>query len=273
MGAGIRISTELYLDSHCHVQDAAFDVDRDAVLKRAYTAGVQEIVAIGAEPGSAERARVLAEARSEERPRVWFTAGLHPHEASRWGADARAAIAAHLSAGAVAVGEIGLDFHYEHSSRAMQSEAFAAQLGLAADHNLPVVIHSRDAEEETLAILADSGLPGERIVLHCFSGSRAMLDDGVALGCYVSFSGMVTFRTFPAADLVPGVPYERLLAETDAPYLAPVPHRGKRNEPGWVVKTVAALAALRGVGAEEMAAATRANARRFYGLDRKQAEQ
>lgn len=258
----------MYFDSHCHVQDAAFDGDRREVLERARAAGVVEIVAIGADPESAGRARVLATAfETGAGPRVWHTAGLHPHEASRWGPDVEAAITGHLAAGAVAVGEIGLDYHYEHSPRDAQRAAFAAQLALAAGHSLPVVIHSRDAEDDTLATLAESDVPGERIVLHCFSGTPEMLDRGVERGCYVSFSGMVTFPSFPGERVVPRVPIERLLAETDAPYLAPVPHRGKRNEPAYVVRTVAALAAIRRVAADEMAAVTRANARRFYGID------
>lgn len=250
------------------MQDAAFDGDRSEVLERARTAGVAEIVAIGADPASADRARVLAtNSEGGPGPRVWYSAGLHPHESSRWGPDVEAAVAGHLAGGAVAVGEIGLDYHYDHSPRGAQRSAFAAQLAMAAEHGLPVLIHSREAEDDTLAVLAESGIPGERIVLHCFSGTLNMLDRGVGYGYYVSFSGMVTFPSFPADQVVPRVPMERLLAETDAPYLAPVPHRGKRNEPAYVVKTVTALGAIRGVSAEEMALVTRANARRFYGLE------
>lgn len=254
------------IDSHCHVQDAAFDADRDAVLARALAAGVGGVVAIGADPESAERASTLARSAAAEAPRIWYTAGLHPHEASRWGPDVEQSITAHLDGGALAVGEIGLDFHYEHSPRDIQRRVFATQLALAAGRRLPVVIHSREAEDETLAILAESALPAERVVLHCFSGSRRMLDRAVGWGCYISFSGMVTFRSFPATELVPAVPGERLLAETDAPYLAPVPHRGRRSEPAHVVETVRALAALKGVEAEAMAELTTANARAFYGI-------
>lgn len=255
-----------YFDSHCHLQDPAFDDDRDRALDRAMAAGVEEIVVVGADPESAERARALASLGGDAKPRVWYTAGLHPHDASRWSPEVGESIRDHLAHGAVAVGETGLDYHYLNSPRDAQREAFAAQLAMAAEGDLPVVIHSRDAEDETLAILGDSDVAAERVVLHCFSGSRAMLEAGVERGYYVSFSGMVTFSKFPAEELVPLVGDERLLAETDAPYLAPVPHRGKRNEPAFVVETAARLAELRGWPVEEAAARTAGNARRFYRL-------
>lgn len=238
---------------------------------------------MGADPESAERARALASLtgsasagepaapggfadRPSQKPRVYYTAGLHPHDASRWSADIRDSILDHLAHGAIAIGETGLDHHYLNSPEDAQREAFSAQLAMAAERDVPVVIHSRDAEEETLETLGASGLAAERVVLHCFSGSKEMLTAGVERGYYVSFSGMVTFAKFPAEELVPLVPIDRLLAETDAPYLAPVPHRGERNEPAFVVSTVARLAEVRGVPVEEMAARTRANARRFYRL-------
>jgi TatD DNase family protein len=194
---------------------------------------------------------------------MWFTAGLHPHEAARWNSDTRLAVEAELDRGAVAVGEIGLDHHYDNSPRAIQRTAFADQLAIARERDLPAVVHSRDAEEETLAALDGSGIPAERVVLHCFTGSAGMLERAVERGYYVSFSGIATFRSFDAA-LVPGVPDERLLVETDAPYLAPVPQRGRRNEPAFLPATVAALAARRGVPAADLADRTRANARAFY---------
>ncbi len=276
-----------YFDSHSHVQDDAFDDDRDEALERAAAAGVTEIVAVGADPESAERARALASLTGPEepaapsgpagsaaesvaspsaKPRVYYTAGLHPHDASRWSPGIRDSILDHLAHGAVAIGETGLDYHYLNSPEERQREAFAAQLAMAAERDAPVVIHSRDAEEETLAILADSDVAPERVVLHCFSSSASMLAEGVERGYYVSFSGMVTFRKFPSEELVPLVPRDRLLAETDAPYLAPVPHRGGRNEPAFVVRTVERLAEITGVEVEEMAARTGDNARRFYGL-------
>lgn len=262
------MSASLYFDSHCHLQDARFDPDRDAAIARAWETGVREIVVIGSDPESATQARALAEEAAEREtwPRLWFTSGLHPHEASRWGPDTRRAVEAELDRGAIAVGEIGLDHHYDNSPRAIQRIAFADQLAIARGRDLPAVVHSRDAEEDTMKILDDSGISPERVVLHCFTGSAEMLEGAVELGCYVSFSGIATFGSFDAERLVPAVPAERLLVETDAPYLAPVPHRGRRNEPAFLAATVAALADRRGVSAAELAAQTRANALAFYRL-------
>lgn len=256
-----------YFDSHCHLQDPAFDGDRDEVLSRAWDAGVREIVVIASDPDSAASARDLGgRERDPASPRLHWTAGLHPHDAARWDTVVREAILAHLDAGALAVGETGLDYHYDNSPRDRQREAFAGQLAIARERDLPVVVHSRDAEDHTLEVIGESELPSERIVLHCFSGSLAMLERAVEAGCYISFSGMVTFRSFAAETLVGRVPADRLLAETDAPYLAPVPHRGRRNEPAFVVETIARLAELKGTDVTAMGALTRANARRFYGL-------
>lgn len=264
MSADVR-----YFDSHCHLQDERFDADREAVILRAAEAGVGEIVVIGSDPRTAAAARALA-ADAPARPgwpRLWFTAGLHPHEASRWDARTRLEVVAELDRGAIAVGEVGLDFHYDNSPREIQRSAFEEQLALAGERDLPVVVHSRDAEDETLAALDDSAVHPERIVLHCFTGSRAMLERAVERGYYVSFSGIATFGSFDSRTLVPTVPADRILTETDAPYLAPVPHRGRRNEPAFLPATVAALAMQRRVGADELARVTRDNARRFYRLD------
>lgn len=260
------MSSLRYFDSHCHLQDERFDPDRGEAIARARDAGVREIVVVGADPGSAAAARALAEeaAGREEWPDLWFTAGLHPHEASRWDSATRRAVEEELDRGAVAVGEIGLDYHYDNSPRAIQRAAFSEQLSIARERDLPVVVHSRDAEDETLEILRESGLPAPRVVLHCFTGSLRMLEEAVDRGHFVSFSGIATFQSFDAAALVPRVSEDRLLVETDAPYLAPVPHRGRRNEPSFLPATVAALAGHRGAAPAELAAVTRSNARAFY---------
>ncbi|HET6360869.1 MAG TPA: TatD family hydrolase [Gemmatimonadota bacterium] len=259
---------DLYFDSHCHLQDARFDPDRDEAMARAWEAGVREIVVIGSDPESAAQARALAAAAADQdmRPRLWFTAGLHPHEASRWSPDTRRAVEAELDRGAIAVGEIGLDHHYDNSPRAIQRIAFVDQLAIARERDLPAIVHSRDAEEDTMRLLDESGIIPARVVLHCFTGSAGMLGTAVERGFYVSFSGIATFGSFDAAGLVPAVPADRLLVETDAPYLAPVPHRGGRNEPAFLPATVSVLADRRGVPAAELAAVTRANARDFYSL-------
>lgn len=258
-----------YFDSHCHLQDDRFDSDRESVIVRAAEAGVQEIVVIGSDPETAAAARTLvAEAVGrQDWPKLWFTAGLHPHEASRWSPATRRAVEAELDRGALAFGEIGLDFHYDNSPRAIQRAAFEEQLAMARERDLPVVVHSRDAEDETLDALGASGVAAERIVLHCFTGSRAMLERAVERGYYVSFSGIATFGSFDSPTLVPVVPADRILVETDAPYLAPVPRRGRRNEPAFLPDTVAALATHRSASPVEVAAATRENARRFYRLE------
>lgn len=256
-------------DSHCHLQDAKFDPDRREVIVRAWGAGVREIVVIGSDPETAMAARSLAEeaAGCEEWPELWFTAGLHPHDASRWSPDIRRGVVEELDKGAVAVGEIGLDFHYDNSSRRDQRVAFAEQLAIAVERDLPVVVHSRDAEEDTLSSLGESEIGPARVVLHCFTGSLAMLREATDRGYYVSLSGIATFASFDAAGIVPLVPEDRLLVETDAPYLAPVPHRGRRNEPAFLPATLEALAAHRGTPATTLAAITRGNARAFYRLD------
>ena len=255
-------------DSHCHLQDPAFDEDRGDVLARALEAGVGEIAVIASDPASAAVARDLAARPGDgDGPRLVWTAGLHPHVADTWSDRVRRDLEKLLDAGAVAVGETGLDFHYDHSPRDVQRNVFTEQLALANTRDLPVVVHSREADEDTLDLIEASGIAAERVVLHSFSGSVAMLERAIEAGAYVSFSGMVTFRTFPAETLVARVPADRLLAETDAPYLAPVPHRGRRNEPAFVVETVERLAALHGVDPTAMGALTRANARRFYGLE------
>ena len=253
-------------DSHCHLQDPAFEDDRPEVLARAREAGVGEIAVIASDPGSAEAARVLATDAGLDGPFLVWTAGLHPHVAERWNNGLRRDLEALLDAGAAAVGETGLDFHYDHSPRDAQRNAFAEQLAVAIARDLPVVIHSRDADDETLDLVEASGIAPERVVLHSFSGSVTMLERAIEAGTYISFSGMVTFRSFPAEALVAKVPADRLLAETDAPYLAPVPHRGRRNEPAFVADTVARLAGIHGVDGTAMGTLTRANARRFYGL-------
>lgn len=234
------------------------------MLARASAAGVGEIVVIASDPQDAGRARGVAQ--SVDRPRMAWTAGLHPHEADRWDGSTRNAVEAALDAGAVAVGETGLDHHYGQGSAPAQARAFADQLAMATERGLPVVVHSREAEPETLEALEASGIAPARVVLHCFTGTRAMLEEAVRRGYYISFSGIVTFRSFPGAELAPLVPEERLLVESDAPYLAPVPHRGRRNEPAFVADTVRAVAGFRGVSAGEIADRTRANALRFYRL-------
>ena len=252
-----------FIDSHSHLADSAFDADRDAVIERAAAAGAVAIVCIGASLADAERARELA----ARYPLLRWTAGIHPQDAGSFDAALHMpALAALLGGGAVAIGECGLDYHYENASRELQREAFAAQLQLAAERDLPVVVHTREAEGDTTLMLDQAARDGVVGVLHCYTGSASLAERALMYGWYVSFSGIITFKKFTDDALLALVPPTRVLVESDAPYLAPVPHRGKRNEPVWVPLTLARLARARNADPTELAAATIENARRLFGL-------
>ena len=249
-------------DSHCHLTDERLHADADAVIARARDAGVVGLVTIASDVDDARLALALAN-RHED---VWSTAGVHPHAAER--VDPETVVALRELAAeprVVAIGETGLDFHYDNSPRPAQRRSFDWQLGLAAATGLPVVVHARDADDDVAsAIRAATDVTG---VLHCFAGGSGLLDAGLEAGWYVSFAGLVSFAKYDGADLLRAVPGDRLLVETDSPYLAPVPQRGRTNEPGFVGHVVEAVARLRGEDPVEVAARTTANARRFYGLD------
>lgn len=251
-------------DSHAHLTDESFAAELDATLARAAEQGVDAVVCVASDPDDARAAMDLA--RSASRPRIWATAGLHPHEADRWSPEAAARLE-ELAASelVVAIGETGLDFYYENAPRRAQSEVFRAQIDLAARAGLPVVVHSREADEETAALIQEYS--GRVVgVLHCYSGGPELLQAGLAAGWYVSFSGLVTFKKFRDQDVVCAVPGDRLLLETDSPYLAPVPKRGRRNEPSFLEHTVRRVAEIRGEEPEKVAEMTFVNACRFYGL-------
>lgn len=252
----------MLFDSHCHLTDERFSGDLDDVVARAREAGVTRLVTVASDLEDAERACAVA-ARYDG---VWATAGIHPHVAEQAGEDAFARLV-DLAARpeVVALGETGLDYHYEHSPREAQRRSFRRHLELARDRGLPVVVHSRRADEDTIALLREAA--GEvRGVLHCFDGSPALLEAGLEAGWFISFSGLITFRNYAGAELVRAVPADRLLVETDSPYLAPVPHRGKRNEPAFVAVVAEAVARLRGEPPEAVAQATTRNACELYGL-------
>lgn len=252
----------MLVDAHCHLADGAFDPDRDAVLARARAVGVGHIVVIGESIATAERALALARAT----PGLSATAGVHPHEARHWSRDTEARLRGLLADPAVvAVGETGLDFHYDHSPRDAQRAAFEAQCALAAERRLPVVVHAREADGDAADVLRRWADRLPAVVLHSFSSGRILWDAGRDVGAYFSFSGMITFRNWRPAGPLAELPPERLLVETDAPYLAPVPHRGRRNEPAFVAATAAALAAARGEAPEALRDTLAANARRVFG--------
>lgn len=250
------------IDSHCHLADEAFATDREAVITAAREAGVSDIIVVAESVASSEAARALCAGRSG----VWATAGLHPHRASEFGDDtARALARLQAMRDVVAVGETGLDYHYDHAPRERQRESFAWHLAQAAATGKPCIVHAREADEDVARLIADAPA-GVRGVLHSFSSGRELLAAGLAKGFAVSFSGMITFRRWDQAWAVEQVPDDRLLIETDAPFLAPVPHRGKRNEPAFLPATAARLAELRGTTAERIAELVSANAERLFSL-------
>jgi TatD DNase family protein len=262
----------MLVDSHAHLDHPRFDGDRDAVLERAQQAGVAAIVTIGADLASSRQAVELA---AHHEP-VYAAVGMHPHDAKHLDG---AALAELRRLGqqpkVVAVGEIGLDYYRDLSPRDVQRRAFQAQLAWAAKLGKPVIIHDREAHEPVMDILAgwaaelgSSGLEGRLGVLHTFSGDLPMAERAMDLGFYISISGPVTYhnaRRLP--DIVRALPLERLLVETDCPFLAPHPYRGKRNEPAYVRLVAEQVATLKGVSIEELAQATTANAQRLFGFE------
>lgn len=253
-----------FADSHVHLASSAFTDDVDAAIERARAAGARALVCIGESPEAAERAQLLA---SRHAGLVFHTCGLHPHDANEWDAGRHPlAIREAAARGAVAVGECGLDYHYDHAPRPVQRATLSAQVELAAELDLPIVLHTREAEEDTREMLADAAKSRVRGVLHCFTGSEALAEAALAVGWYVSFSGIITFRNWHSEALLRLVPDDRLLVESDAPYLAPAPNRGKRNESQWVPHTIARLAAARGADVETLAAITLQNTRSFFRL-------
>ncbi len=250
-------------DSHCHLTDGRFDEDRAAVLDAALDAGVTRMVTVASNLEDARAAADLAEGHAA----LWSTAGIHPHEVAEAGDGDLAAIRelAAMRPEVVAIGETGLDYFYDHSPRKLQRGWFEEHVRMAADLDLPIVIHTREAEDDTIAVLRDAPV-AVRKVLHCFTGSMRLLEVGLETGCYVSFAGIITFSKFDGLDAVRAVPVDRLLAETDAPYLAPIPRRGKRNEPAFVTHVVAALADIRNESVGAVEETTAENAERFYAL-------
>ncbi|HEY7611400.1 MAG TPA: TatD family hydrolase [Gemmatimonadales bacterium] len=251
----------MLVDTHCHLADPSYDADRAEVLERAWAAGLRHVVVIGESPAAADRALALAAAND----RLSATAGVHPHDARSWTPDAAAWLRERLRhPRVVAAGEMGLDYHYDHSPRDAQRAAFEAQLTLAAETGKPAVIHAREADDDAAAVLRNQ--PDAVAILHSFSSGPGLLRAGLVLRHYVSFSGMVTFRNWHLDQAIQETPLDRLLIETDGPYLAPVPHRGKRNEPAYVRQVAERIAAVRDLPTDEVIARTGENAARVFGL-------
>jgi TatD DNase family protein len=248
------------VDTHCHLDGEAFDADREAVIERARAAGVGSMVAIGSGDGPPDLEAGIRLACAY--PFIQATVGVHPHDAAKavpqtW--TELAALCAHPKV--VALGETGLDYHYDFSPRAAQREAFVRQLELAREVSLPVVIHTREAWEDTVQLIRDHYAgPGRGGVFHCFSGGPREAATALALGFHLSFSGIVTFpKAEPVREALRLTPLDRLLVETDSPYLAPAPYRGRRNEPAYLVETVKQAAGVKGLPVDELAAAAAEN--------------
>lgn len=246
------------IDSHCHLDFPDFADDLDGVVQRARAAGVERMITIGTRVSKAAGAAAIAQKYED----VFFTVGTHPHEAGQHGAEDFAAMrefASHPKC--VGIGEAGLDYHYDNAPRDVAARVFRGQIRLARELDLPLVIHTRDADDDMAAILTDEMGQGRfRALLHCFTGSRELALTALDLGLFISFSGVVTFKNSEGLRAIArNTPLDRILVETDAPYLAPTPHRGRRNEPAFVVDTARVVAEARGLSLEELASATRAN--------------
>lgn len=259
------------IDSHCHLAGEEFAADLPDVARRAAAVGVETALCILAAEDSAEMAR--AGIVRAAWPGIHFATGIHPHHAGQFAGEleraTRTVEEAIAATDACAIGEIGLDYHYDFSPRSAQAEVFRAQLRLARTRGLPIIIHTREATDDTLRMLEEEGGPDIRGVFHCFTGDTATAQRALALGFYLSYAGILTFPK--AAELREAAritPLDRLLSETDSPYLAPTPHRGKRNEPAYVVRVTETLAELHGVELAAMTAQINTNFNHLFGLAR-----
>lgn len=261
----------ILIDSHCHIDGEAFDGDRDDVVRRAREAGVAALLNVGTgDPSSDDFRKAVAVAEQYEN--VFSAVGVHPHDAKLYtdAAEEHLIGLVQSSQKVIAWGEIGLDFYYDHSPRDVQAEVFRRQIRTARELDLPIIVHSRDADGETVELLTEEcsheGFRGG--IMHCFGGTPAMAESLMKLGFLISFAGNVTFKKAEnLRDAARVVPLDRLLVETDCPFLTPAPFRGKRNEPAYVTHTAAFLADIYGVGIDELAAATTSNFCSFFGID------
>jgi TatD DNase family protein len=252
----------MLIDSHCHLDFPDFAADRDAILARARAAGLKRMITISTRVAKFSEIRALAEAYDD----VFCTVGTHPMNASEEQVLAEDLIALAGYEKCVGIGEAGLDYHYDDTPHDLAAHVFRTHIAAARATGLPLVIHSRDADDDMAKILEEEmGKGAFKAVLHCFTSTRRLAEAGLALGLYVSFSGVLTFKKSEALRAIArDVPNDRLLVETDAPYLAPIPHRGARNEPAYVAETAKVLAEVKGLTAAELGAITSANALRLF---------
>lgn len=253
----------MLIDSHCHLDFPELSAELDEVLGRARRAGIGLMITIGTKLTEFDRVRAIAERHDD----VYCSVGIHPHEAGaepEADAEKLARLAEHPKV--VAIGETGLDYYYDHSPHEAQARSFRAHVAAARLSGLPVIVHTRDADADTGAILAEEMAKGSYTgLIHCFTSGQELAEKAVDLGLSISLSGIVTFKSAEALRTTAAwVPEDRLLVETDAPYLAPIPMRGRRNEPAFVVHTAAKVADLRGVSPDALAAVTTANVRRLF---------
>jgi TatD DNase family protein len=252
----------MLIDSHCHLDFEDFAADREAVIERARATGLERMITISTWVKEFAKVRALAEAHHD----VFFTVGTHPHNAGEEQVAAAKLVALARHPKCVGIGEAGLDYHYDHAPRDVAAQVFRTHIAAARQTGLPLVIHARDADNDVAAILEDEmGKGAFKAVLHCFTSSRQLAEVGLSLGLYVSFSGVLTFKKSDELRAIArDVPDDRLLVETDAPFLAPVPYRGKRNEPAFVGETAKVLAEVKGISAAALAATTSANTLRLF---------
>lgn len=254
------------IDSHAHIQGSEFAADFQAVIDRAHVAGVEKIVVVGGAGELSSNEAAVAVAHTF--PGLFATVGMHPHNAKDVSEeDLKRLKELTADTKVVAVGETGLDFYYDHSPRDLQMKIFARFIHMARETDLPIVVHDRDAHREIAELLRSEGGGELRGVIHCFTGDYEAAKTFLDLGFYLSFSGIITFKNAePLRDVARKSPLERMLVETDSPYLAPAPHRGKRNEPAFVRLVAEAIAQVKGVGVDEVAEVTSLNARLLFGI-------
>ncbi len=255
----------MLIDSHCHLDDTRYNSDREETIRRAREAGIGHFVTIGCDLDTSRAAVALA----QKHPFISATVGVHPHEVRHirdgWYDELRKLA---KSERVVAYGEIGLDYHYDHSPRDVQRERFREQVRLARELRLPIVIHTREAQDDTIAILKEENAAEVGGVFHCFAGDAWLAKDALDLGFYLSFSGVVTFQNATMLrDIVKTVPMDRILVETDSPYLTPAPHRGKRNEPAYVRHIAEKLSEIHGISVQDVEEATTENTRRVFRIE------